>query len=335
MSSVIRAVCLTCPSGSRSTTAAAINPCPSRNTVALTWNDSPTTALARYCPQSTVGCTSRMGIRPITPITLPIPCPSTPPPFPDASAVLRLSPSFPQPHLGRGVPGQVRTYSALRPVLDRERTYPACELPDYETARDARSIAAGRLWSIYRESNPPIHCPRHVARAAGATTRPDAEPSLVLARADGQAVRRDRLPRLGVEQRRPHRDAQCRAEGADPRARRRPGFPQPSPASESGPGRIPHRHSLVQRQPEGDRVLLAGVRHHRGAPAVLRRSGHPGRRPPEERQRPWRPADRRRPVLPARLLHAEPHRGRLAGGTLPGRGSQRSPARTAPRPPDK
>ena len=29
--------------------------------------------------------------------------------------------------------------------------------------------------------------------------------------------------------------------------------------------------------PKGDRLLLAGVRHHRGAAAVLRRSGHPGR----------------------------------------------------------
>src|SRR6476661_8023388 len=38
------------------------------------------------------------------------------------------------------------------------------------------------------------------------------------------------------------------------------------------------------RRPGLDRVLLARVRHHRRAAAVLRRPGHPGRRPPEDSQ---------------------------------------------------
>ena len=46
-------------------------PCPSRKTVALTWKVSPATALAGRRPQSTAGWTSRIGIRPITPATLP------------------------------------------------------------------------------------------------------------------------------------------------------------------------------------------------------------------------------------------------------------------------
>ena len=58
-------------SGSRSTTPALMMPCPSRKIVALTWNVSPATALAGRRPHSTAGSTSRIGIRPITPATLP------------------------------------------------------------------------------------------------------------------------------------------------------------------------------------------------------------------------------------------------------------------------
>ena len=43
------------PSGSRRTTPAAMMPCPSRNTVALTGKVSPATALAGQRPQSTAG----------------------------------------------------------------------------------------------------------------------------------------------------------------------------------------------------------------------------------------------------------------------------------------
>ena len=50
------------------------------------------------------------------------------------------------------------------------------------------------------------------------------------------------------------------------------------------------------------RLLLARVRHRRGAPAVLGRPRRAGRRPPEGGQRPRRAARRRRPLLPPRLL---------------------------------
>ena len=77
-----------------------------------------------------------------------------------------------------------------------------------------------------------------------------------------------------------------------------------------------------------DRLLLARVRHHRGAPAVLRRSRHPGRRPPQGGLRPRRTDPRGRPALPGRLLQAEPQRRGLAAGALP----TARPARAAAHP---
>ena len=56
--------------------------------------------------------------------------------------------------------------------------------------------------------------------------------------------------------------------------------------------------------PDADRLLLAGVRHRRRPAAVLRRPRHPGRRPPQGRQRPRRPARGCRAALPRRLLQA-------------------------------
>src|SRR5262245_17128860 len=54
------------PFGSTRTTPAATASCPSRNTVADTWNVSPVTALAGRRPFWTTGRTSRTGIRPMT-----------------------------------------------------------------------------------------------------------------------------------------------------------------------------------------------------------------------------------------------------------------------------
>ena len=77
-------------------------------------------------------------------------------------------------------------------------------------------------------------------------------------------------------------------------ARRR--LPGPPRCGAGRPGGVPLRRPLVpapgRRRSRGHRVLLARVRHHRRAAAVLRRPGHPGRRPPQGRQRPGR-ADRR------------------------------------------
>ena len=69
-------------------------------------------------------------------------------------------------------------------------------------------------------------------------------------------------------------------------------------------------------------LLLAGIRHHRGAAAVLRRPGHPGRRPSEGGQRPRRPDHRRRPALPAGLLPAVTECRRLAAGALSAAGPE-------------
>ena len=79
--------------------------------------------------------------------------------------------------------------------------------------------------------------------------------------------------------------------------------------------------------PAGDRLLLARVRHHRGAAAVLRRPRHPGRRPPQGGQRPRRADHRRRPALPARLLPPVALARRLAAGALPGPRPRRAAAR--------
>ena len=57
--------------GSLSTAPTPMRPCPSRKTVALTSKVSPVTAFAGRLPQSTAGSTSRIGIRPITLVTLP------------------------------------------------------------------------------------------------------------------------------------------------------------------------------------------------------------------------------------------------------------------------
>ena len=60
-----------CDPGRAAPRAALMMPCPSRKIVALTWNVSPSTALAGRRPHSTAGSTSRIGIRPITLVTLP------------------------------------------------------------------------------------------------------------------------------------------------------------------------------------------------------------------------------------------------------------------------
>ena len=125
------------------------------------------------------------------------------------------------------------------------------------------------------------------------------------------------------------------------------GSPSSPPTRASSPGSarpradlaaVPDRRPLVpaagrrrRPAPRGDRLLLPGVRHHRGAAAVLRRPRHPGRRPPQGRQRPRRADHRRRPALPARLLPAVAVPRRLAAGDLPGPRPRRPAALAAAR----
>ena len=118
--------------------------------------------------------------------------------------------------------------------------------------------------------------------------------------------------------------ARSAAPGSTSWRRRRSSWPRSAPRTTTSTA-LPDRRPLVpapagrgRRRPGRDRLLLAGVRHHRGAAAVLRRPRHPGRRPPEGRQRPRRTDHRRRPALPARLLQAVALPRGLAAGDLPG-----------------
>ena len=120
-----------------------------------------------------------------------------------------------------------------------------------------------------------------------------------------------------------------------------PGWPWPpttisSPAARgrAGPARVPVRPASAEAGwhqgwppgwptraggPGGRGVLLPRVRDHRGAAAVLRRPGHPGRGPPQGRQRPRRPAHRGRAAVPAAATSpSRCRRRRLAAGALPG-----------------
>ena len=91
-------------------------------------------------------------------------------------------------------------------------------------------------------------------------------------------------------------------------------------AASAGPARLPERAAVVPgpgRRPRGDRVLQPGVRHHRGAAAVLRRPRHPRRRPPQGRVRPRRPHHRRRAAVPGGVLHPVAVGRRLAARAVP------------------
>ncbi len=90
---------------------------------------------------------------------------------------------------------------------------------------------------------------------------------------------------------------------------------------DGGRGGDAHRH----------RILLDGVRRRRGAAQLLRRSGHPGRRPSQVRVRPGAAADRGGSVLPLGVLPAVADRRRLAARDLPVAGSAGPAAAAADR----
>ena len=133
---------------------------------------------------------------------------------------------------------------------------------------------------------------------------------------------------------RPGRPARRGAARAAGRAGRRPAVPAPArrrrrrAGATTCPGRA--GTSASPELPDRRRPAVAyfspefGI--DRGAAAVLRRARHPGRRPPQGQQRPGRAADRRRPAVPARVLHPVAVRGRLAGRALPGRRPERPAA---------
>ena len=114
------------------------------------------------------------------------------------------------------------------------------------------------------------------------------------------------------------------------RARRRPGFPARPRLGQRRPGELPDPGCLVpgphREPPAVDRLLLARVRHQRGAPPVLGGPRRPRRRPPQGGQRSRAPPDRHRPDVPQRLLPPSPQRRGVAGAALPEPGSVRDGA---------
>ena len=127
---------------------------------------------------------------------------------------------------------------------------------------------------------------------------------------------------LAELRRRPGQGARRGLGRAAGRAGQGPQVRPPAAGRRRRPGGVPRRRRagtsrLGRRGAGGHRLLLRRVRHHRGAAAVLRRPGHPRRRPPQGGLRPRRPADRRRPALPGRLLRPGPVGRRLAARALP------------------
>ena len=177
--------------------------------------------------------------------------------------------------------GGVRSHRRGRAGRDND-VVAAVQVPYQSRHRHRRPVA--RPVSCAGARNPSVHCPPRLARGAQAARRPGPQPALVLARRHPGALPLGRSEGLGQLRWRP-----------DPAAGRRVGRAaagalggqevRQEPAGDPGrPDRLPHRRPLVPvlrggepRRTQGHRLLLPGVRHHRGAAAVLRRSGHPGR----------------------------------------------------------
>ena len=163
----------------------------------------------------------------------------------------------------------------------------------------------------------PFHDRAAAARRPRAARPAGAQPRLDLGRADRRRARRGRPrgPDRGLRQ--PRRDARRGAARSSRGTRRRRRLPRAPGARRGPPGRAPGRPELVRDAARGarrDRLLLAGVRPQRGAAPVLGRARHPGRRPPQGRQRPRRPDRRHRALLPQRLLPPGAHGERRPAG---------------------
>ena len=179
-----------------------------------------------------------------------------------------------------------------------------------------------RLPSL-RARDPSIHRPSRPPPGAGPAGRPGGQPAVVLAPTDPGRLRRRRPAGVGRRGPRPRTPPRRGRPGAVGRARRGRRLRPAARCREGRPRRLPERRPLVpaqgrRRRAPRDRLLLAGVRHHGRAAAVLRRPRHPRRRPPQGRQRPRRPARGRRPALQERVLQAVAVARGLAGGDLPG-----------------
>ena len=201
-------------------------------------------------------------------------------------------------------------------------------------ARPPRPTGGRRIWNdpdkcgyrpsvraIRRFTVRPVLPP--VLAAAG---RPGGQPAVVLAPADPGRLRRGGPAGVGRRRPRPRAPPRRRRPGAaGPSSPSDDGFVQRLGAAKADLDAYLSARPLVpaqgrRRRTPRDRLLLPGVRHHRRAAAVLRRPRHPRRRPPQGRQRPRRPAGRRRPALQERATSSSRCRAR-AGSRRPTRSS--------------
>ncbi len=141
----------------------------------------------------------------------------------------------------------------------------------------------------------------------------------------------DRPPGLGGIQPGP-RTAARHGPGRPPgRPRRRPAVPRVHGRGRGRAAPVPRDRGVVPGTlglaVAIGRLLLAGVRHHRGPAPVLRRARGAGRGSPQGGGRPGSPDRRRRPPLRTRLFPSGARRRGVAAGALPDVG----PSQHAPR----
>ena len=243
----------------------------------------------------------------------------------------------------RGTGTAERVDSARNPPVDRDvqpvprgaagYTCPTCPGRDGPPAHRPRSrLCQGLDRSKNSRYRPPVRAIRRftvrpvLPAALRRPGRPGRQPAVVLAPGDAGRLRGHRPRALGSHRSRPGQDSSAPSAGPDSTSWR-----PTSASSGASPRRTPTSSEYLtgdrwfqkrkaDEDAAGDRVLLPGVRHHRGAAAVLRRPRHPRRRPPQDGQRPRRADHRRRAALPARLLPSRRSPAR-AGSRRPTRSS--------------
>ncbi len=173
-------------------------------------------------------------------------------------------------------------------------------------------------------SNSTIHGASRPSRPPGRPRRPGHQPAVVVAPRDAGRLPGRRRRRVGVHRRTTRSGCWARSPRRGwrswPRTSASCGcssWPRPTSTSTS-PATAGSSARPVRRGADVDRLLLPGVRHHRRAAAVLRRARHPGRRPPEDRQRPRHPDRRRRAAL---------QDAATSGSRSPARAGSRRPTR--------
>src|SRR5215472_15043897 len=141
----------------------------------------------------------------------------------------------------------------MRPITDSRYPWPILKfMPPHDVDMTfTQSIAMlhpAATWGPMmtpRESDPTFHRPRNAAAATRAAAGPDAQPPLVMAPADGGAVRVHRPGRLGRLRRGPSRDAERAAPGPPGGALPGRGLPAPAARRRGRPARLHDRPALV------------------------------------------------------------------------------------------